>query len=106
MDSTLLQRCFSDIRADTLKGSYYANPVIDTPSIHPNLQEAYPEYYGTNICQFSNVVRKWRHKFRSIPGPKNEKGIEGFEPAFKELGSCVCARRLCPMADSDALPPA
>ncbi|KAI0004204.1 Clavaminate synthase-like protein [Russula compacta] len=57
--------------ADTLKGSYYANPVIDTPSIHPNLQKAYPEYYGTNI---------W---------PKNEKGIEGFEPAFKELGSFV-----------------
>ncbi|KAI9445073.1 Clavaminate synthase-like protein [Lactarius indigo] len=56
---------------DTLKGSYYANPVIDAPSVHPTLQEAYPEYYGVNI---------W---------PKDEKGIEGFESAFKDLGSFV-----------------
>ena len=25
----------------------------------------------------------------SIAGPKDEKGVGGFEPAFKELGSCV-----------------
>ena len=40
-------------RADTLKGSYYANPIVDVPSVPPQLREAYPEYYGTNICQFS-----------------------------------------------------
>ncbi|KAI0307933.1 Clavaminate synthase-like protein [Multifurca ochricompacta] len=57
--------------ADTLKGSYYANPVIDAPSVHPGLLEAYPEYYGTNI---------W---------PKDERGIEGFKSAFKNLGSFV-----------------
>ncbi|KAN0125045.1 hypothetical protein V8E52_001597 [Russula decolorans] len=58
-------------KPDTLKGSYYANPVVDEPSVHPNLREAYPEYYGNNI---------W---------PKDEKGIEGFESAFKHLGSFV-----------------
>lgn len=58
-------------KPDTLKGSYYANPVIDAPSVHPTLQKAYPEYYGVNI---------W---------PKDEKGIEGFESAFKDLGSFV-----------------
>ncbi|KAH9047581.1 Clavaminate synthase-like protein [Lactarius hengduanensis] len=58
-------------KPDTLKGSYYANPVIDAPSVHPTLQEAYPEYYGVNI---------W---------PKDENGIEGFESAFKDLGSFV-----------------
>ncbi|KAI0257426.1 Clavaminate synthase-like protein [Lactifluus subvellereus] len=71
MNTTLFQEYFSDGQADTLKGSYYANPVIDAPSVHPSLQEAYPEYYGTNI---------W---------PRNEKSIEGFESAFKELGSFV-----------------
>jgi len=58
-------------KPDTLKGSYYANPVIDAPSVHPTLQKAYPEYYGVNI---------W---------PKDDKGIEGFECAFKDLGSFV-----------------
>jgi len=58
-------------KPDTLKGSYYANPVVDVPSVPPQLREAYPEYYGTNI---------W---------PKDEAGIEGFELAFKELGSFV-----------------
>ncbi|KAI0274777.1 Clavaminate synthase-like protein [Gloeopeniophorella convolvens] len=59
-------------KPDTLKGSYYANPVIDAPSVKASLQEAYPEYYGVNI---------W---------PKaDERGIEGFESAFKELGSFV-----------------
>jgi len=58
-------------KPDTLKGSYYANPVVDAPSVHPDIREAYPEYYGTNI---------W---------PKDEKSIEGFEPAFKELGSFI-----------------
>jgi hypothetical protein len=43
-------------RADTLKGSYYANPVMDTPSVPPDLREAYPEYYGTNICPLSHLL--------------------------------------------------
>jgi hypothetical protein len=51
LNITLFQELFSGRQADTLKGSYYANPIIDAPSVHPSLQEAYPEYYGTNICQ-------------------------------------------------------
>ena len=36
--------------ADTMKGSYYANPVLDEPSVSTELRKAYPEYYGKNIC--------------------------------------------------------
>ena len=42
-------------RADTLKGSYYANPIVDVPSVPPQLREEYPEYYGSNICRFSHL---------------------------------------------------
>lgn len=35
---------------DTLKGSYYANPIIDTPDVSPELREQYGEYYRSNIC--------------------------------------------------------
>ncbi|EPQ61095.1 Clavaminate synthase-like protein [Gloeophyllum trabeum ATCC 11539] len=59
-------------KPDTLKGSYYANPVIDEPTVSAALREAYPEYYGKNI---------WP--------AKDEKGIEGFEDAFKALGKFV-----------------
>ncbi|KAG6837880.1 hypothetical protein H0H93_013033 [Arthromyces matolae] len=52
-----------------LKGSYYANPIIDVPTVSENEGKAYPEYYGENI---------W-------PAP-DQKGIEGFRDAFKDLG--------------------
>jgi len=59
-------------RPDILKGSYYANPIVDTPDVTAEQREAYPEYYGTNI---------W---------PTNEShGLEGFEDAFKMLGRFV-----------------
>ncbi|KAI3622407.1 dioxygenase domain-containing protein [Moniliophthora roreri] len=54
---------------DTLKGSYYGNPIVDVPSVSAEDRAAYPEYYGANI---------W-------PAP-DEKGVEGFEEAFKNLG--------------------
>lgn len=38
---------------DTMKGSYYANPVLDEPNVSAQLREAYPEYYGKNICKSS-----------------------------------------------------
>ncbi|KAF9518384.1 hypothetical protein BS47DRAFT_1289640, partial [Hydnum rufescens UP504] len=60
--------------ADLLKGSYYANISVseDLPSVSSELCESYKEYYGANV---------W---------PSNdEKGIEGFEQAFKALGSFV-----------------
>lgn len=59
-------------KPDTLKGSYYANPVVDSPTVSPDLRAAYPEYYGNNI---------W-------PG-KDLKEVEGFEEAFKDLGRLV-----------------
>ncbi|KAI0320433.1 Clavaminate synthase-like protein [Amylostereum chailletii] len=58
-------------KPDTLKGSYYANPTIDTPTVSEALKAAYPEYYGTNI---------W---------PKAEPGVDEFEVAFKGLGRFV-----------------
>ena len=36
---------------DTMKGSYYANPVLDEPNVSPELRQAYPEYCGKNICE-------------------------------------------------------
>jgi len=59
-------------KPDILKGSYYANPVVDKPSVPQAEQEKYPEYYGQNI---------WPRK--------DEQGIEGFEDAFRDLGRFV-----------------
>ncbi|KAI0803138.1 Clavaminate synthase-like protein [Irpex lacteus] len=59
-------------KPDTLKGSFYANPVLDEPSVSPILREAYPEYYGKNIWPTEDV-----------------KEVQGFERAFKDLGSFV-----------------
>lgn len=73
------------ILADLLKGSYYANPVVDNPDVSPTLRESYPEYYNQNICTFSNF---YEMRFECLlPGPKaDEAGVEGFEAAFKDLG--------------------
>ncbi|KAF9243851.1 Clavaminate synthase-like protein [Melanogaster broomeanus] len=57
---------------DTLKRSYYANPVIDAPDVSPELREQHREYYRTNI---------WPDH--------DERGIEGFEESFKNLGRFV-----------------
>ncbi|KDQ14110.1 hypothetical protein BOTBODRAFT_174921 [Botryobasidium botryosum FD-172 SS1] len=59
-------------KPDTLKGSYYANPIVDIPTVSAEEQAAHPEYYGNNI---------WPHP--------HEKGIEGFEEAFKDLGRFI-----------------
>ncbi|KZT74903.1 Clavaminate synthase-like protein [Daedalea quercina L-15889] len=59
-------------RPDLLKGSYYANPIMDTPNVTAEQREAYPEYYGSNIWPANNI-----------------QGIEGFEDAFKTLGRFV-----------------
>lgn len=61
-------------KPDNLKGSYYANinPAIDKLNVSSAQRQNHPEYYGDNI---------W---------PKHdEKGVEGFEEAFKDLGSFV-----------------
>ncbi|KAG6891394.1 hypothetical protein C0992_007617 [Termitomyces sp. T32_za158] len=53
-------------------GSYYANPIVDVPAVSEREKNAHPEYYGNNI---------W-------PDPE-EKNVEGFEEAFKDLGRFV-----------------
>ncbi|KJA29320.1 hypothetical protein HYPSUDRAFT_73807 [Hypholoma sublateritium FD-334 SS-4] len=57
---------------DTLKGSYYANPVADDPTVPLEEKNAFPQYYGKNI---------WPKK--------DEKGIENFEDAFKDLSRFI-----------------
>ncbi|KAH7875634.1 Clavaminate synthase-like protein [Lentinula edodes] len=56
-------------KPDFLKGSFYANPVIDAPSVFEQYRTSYPEYYGNNIWPDTE-----------------EPGVEGFEQAFKNLG--------------------
>ncbi|KAI0757282.1 Clavaminate synthase-like protein [Daedaleopsis nitida] len=58
-------------KPDTMKGSYYANPVLDEPSVSSDLRAAYPEYYGKNI---------W---------PNDTVEVHDFEQAFKDLGGFV-----------------
>jgi len=55
-----------------LKGSYYANPVVDCPQVSAALKAEYPEVYGNNIWPSAS-----------------ESGIEGFEEAFKALGRFI-----------------
>ena len=42
-------------RIDTLKGSFYSNPLVDKPDVSPEEREAFPEYYGENICMSHNI---------------------------------------------------
>ncbi|KAF7320199.1 RIC1 domain-containing protein [Mycena kentingensis (nom. inval.)] len=58
-------------KPDLLKGSYYANPIVD-PVVSDTLRQIYPEYYNDNI---------W---------PKSG-DVEGFEEAFKDLGKFIFA---------------
>lgn len=37
---------------DVLKGSYYANPTVESSTVPEVEKAAYPEYYGQNICTF------------------------------------------------------
>lgn len=59
-------------RPDYLKGSYYANPIVDVPTVSEEEKKEFPEYYGNNI---------WPSK--------DEAGVEGFEAAFKDLGRLI-----------------
>ncbi|GJE85924.1 clavaminate synthase-like protein [Phanerochaete sordida] len=75
-------------KPDYLKGSYYANPIMDQPEVSQELSRTYPEYYGRNI---------W---------PSGVVGVEGFERAFKSLGrlmfdvGCDLAAACQPFASS------
>ncbi|KII93931.1 hypothetical protein PLICRDRAFT_36150 [Plicaturopsis crispa FD-325 SS-3] len=59
-------------KPDLLKGSYYANPVMDFATVLQEQKDLYPEYYGQNIWPDAS-----------------EKGVEGFEEAFKDLGRLI-----------------
>jgi hypothetical protein len=38
-------------KPDLLKGSFYANPTVDEPTVSEEQKKSYPEYYGRNICE-------------------------------------------------------
>ncbi|KAL1405285.1 hypothetical protein Q8F55_008912 [Vanrija albida] len=59
--------------ADTAKGSYYANPLLDLPDVSAEKRARYPEYYAGNV---------W---------PSGIGGLEEFEAAFKALGRFVAS---------------
>ena len=68
-----------------MKGSYYANPVLDEPSVSNELRVAYPEYYGKNICELTCHVRGISSLTLTI-GPSGTPEVQDFEEAFKDLG--------------------
>lgn len=37
-------------KPDTLKGSYYANPIGESNEASGEEKKEFPEYYGKNIC--------------------------------------------------------
>ena len=46
--------------ADTLKGSFYANPLSDSTTINVTDKEEYPEYYSENICALCRGLKPER----------------------------------------------
>lgn len=80
--------------ADTLKGSYYANPVVDDPTVPLEARNDFPQYYGKNICKCNDHTRNHRLPIShpSIGPKKDERGIENFEDAFKDLSRCAFLR--------------
>ncbi|KAF9056446.1 Clavaminate synthase-like protein [Panaeolus papilionaceus] len=79
-------------KPDTLKGSYYANPIGESNEASGEEKKEFPEYYGKNI---------WP--------AENEPGVEGFEGAFKDLSrfifevGCKLAAACQPFATSHLL---
>lgn len=55
--SFLILSCASD----TLKGSYYANPITEEETVSPQGREAFPEYYGKNICETIQAQRSQQY---------------------------------------------
>lgn len=74
---------------DTMKGSFYANPVLDEPDVSPQLREAHPEYYGKNICASSSNLPGSGYSSYIYAGPTDTAEVQDFEHAFKDLGRYV-----------------
>jgi hypothetical protein len=77
------------VKLDTLKGSYYANPVVDVTNVHPAVKAEYRPFYGDNVCMCYSFVPVIRRLLPTKGPDKNETNIEGFEEAFKNLGRLV-----------------
>ena len=59
--------------SDTLKGSFYANPMVEQLTVSDEDRLQFPEYYGENICESAT-------RMHSLPltnfcqGPTKTKG--------------------------------
>ena len=73
--------------SDTLKGSFYSNPLMDVPNVTPEEKATFPEYYGQNICELVDFTGSWI--FHTVELGPTEDDIPGFEDAFKQLGNFV-----------------
>lgn len=40
---------------DTLKGSFYANPIVENVTVSDEEKRQFPEYYGKNICMSATM---------------------------------------------------
>lgn len=63
------KECLQEGRPDLLKGSYYANPLHDTPCSDQNLIEKYPAFLHPNIWPTAD--------------------LPALEPAFKDMGGLI-----------------
>jgi hypothetical protein len=63
-------------------------PSLTPPLCIPASRRHTPSIMGPIYVSVTRFIHEWRLKLSAI-GPRNEKSIEGFEPAFKELGSCA-----------------
>lgn len=52
-------------RPDTAKGSFYANPLLDSPDVAQDLKETYPEYYEGNTWPSSAVLPNFERDFKA-----------------------------------------
>uniref|UniRef100_A0A2N9H1P2 Non-haem dioxygenase N-terminal domain-containing protein n=1 Tax=Fagus sylvatica TaxID=28930 RepID=A0A2N9H1P2_FAGSY len=62
-------------KPDLLKGSFYANPILDKPTTEVSLIQRYPSYCGSNIWPDSALpeleVDLWIHKCKISEDPLN-----------------------------------
>ena len=69
-----------NLAIDLLKGSYYANPIVDNAVASPEERAAYPEYYGRNICKPMSGRMFWIFPERTRAGwewyPRLRRGFQ------------------------------
>lgn len=52
-------------RPDTAKGSFYANPLLDSPNVSSDLRAQYPEYYEGNTWPSASVLPDFERDFKA-----------------------------------------